>query len=177
MILNPKTIVEKKCSGLGIFEKRMVSENYCEIVLSTKDRDRTNEIFEEIFGKPLVPTGYAPGREAVVLTKEHGGIRKGQKLYRLTVEDNTIIALFWPWSDSEHVTVKIAVVNTPALPEKSRVLNVNLFWNTLFVSMLVVSALLVLKNILAAAAFAMLAILIYIFARVFFCKGESCPKY
>ena len=39
--------------------------------------------------------------------KEYGGIRKEQFLYNRAFEEISIMAMFWPWSDGAHITVKI----------------------------------------------------------------------
>lgn len=109
-----KEIIER-CGGLNICEKRNITDNYCELVFFRAEKDELNKVFEGIFGPPVKPTGEKPTREALRLAKDYGGLRDSQKLYKKEFDGDTFIAMFWPWHDGVHVTVKLAI-----LPKKER---------------------------------------------------------
>jgi len=68
-----------------------------------------DKMFTEIFGKAVKPSGTKPTKEDSRLTENYGGVYANQILYKKEFNNTTIIAMFWPWQDSTHITVKLAV--------------------------------------------------------------------
>jgi hypothetical protein len=98
-----------KAGALGIHEKRKESEDYCEVVVYNREIAEWIKIIEEKFGPPSKPAGAQPSGEDAALTQRFGGIEKGQTLFRKDEGDGTVLAMFWPWQDGEHTTLKIWV--------------------------------------------------------------------
>ena len=101
-----KEIVEK-CSGLGIYEKRNITNDYVELVFYNKEQDEWNRIFTDILGSAIKPTGLEPTEDDLRLAKDYGGIRINQTLFKKEFDGVTIIAMFWPWQDGMHTTLKM----------------------------------------------------------------------
>ena len=102
-----KEIIEK-CEKLNISEKREATDNYYEAVFSTKDTDQWNNALSEILGPAVKPAGTKPNKEDQRLTRQLGGIYENQTLFKKEFDSSIIIAMFWPWQDGEHTTLKIA---------------------------------------------------------------------
>ncbi len=96
-----------KCSHLTVYQERDVDNDYVEVVFFSKDIAEWTTVLTEIFGEPLSPSGVAPTPEAVQLTKDYGGISAAQTLYKKDFPSGGILAMFWPWQDSVHTTLKI----------------------------------------------------------------------
>lgn len=104
-----KEIIDR-CKEFEIFQQRMVSDNYAEIVMYTKEIFKWSVIFNEIFGDPVSPAGFNPTPEDTQITKEYGGIFAEQTLYKKKFSDNTAIAMFWPWQDGKRITIKVVIL-------------------------------------------------------------------
>ena len=104
-----KEIIES-CKGFEVYQQRMVSDNYAEIVMYTEEISKWAAIFNEIFGDPVSLAGSNPTAEDMQITKEYGGIFTDQTLYKKDFPDSTIIAMFWPWQDGKRITVKVAIL-------------------------------------------------------------------
>lgn len=104
-----KKIIEA-CGTLKIQEKRCISDTYCELVFYSKDTDEWNKKFDEAFGRAKKPAGEKITKEDLRLTEHYGGIRDDQTLYKKEFENTTLIAMFWPWQDGLHTTLKMAVL-------------------------------------------------------------------
>ncbi|MEA3560368.1 MAG: hypothetical protein U9R31_01155 [Candidatus Omnitrophota bacterium] len=104
-----KKVIEK-CSALSIYEKRFTTDTYCERVFYSKDTKKWDEIFISIFGQPIKPAGINPTKENLLLTEDYGGIYGNQTLYKKEFDNLTAIAMFWPWQDGLHTTLKMAVL-------------------------------------------------------------------
>ena len=104
-----KEVVER-CSALSIYEERFFTDEYCERVFYSKDTKEWDEMFISIFDQPIKPAGIKPTKENLLLTESYGGIYSNQTLYKKEFDDVTAIAMFWPWQDGLHTTLKIAVL-------------------------------------------------------------------
>jgi hypothetical protein len=104
-----KAILEK-CAELELFERRTVEDEYCEVVAFTRDIEKWTTILGEVLGPPVKPPGTKPSREDKRSSKEYGGVNRDQTLFRREIDGRTVIVMFWPWGDGEHVTVKAAVL-------------------------------------------------------------------
>lgn len=100
----------KKCRPLSIFELRRNSDEFCELVFYNKDIDEWNEIFADILGHAIKPPGVEPTEDDQCLTKDYGGTWFDQTVFRKEFDDVTVIAMFWPWQDSTHTTLKMALL-------------------------------------------------------------------
>lgn len=119
-----REIVER-CSVLEVEERRHEDETYCELVFYNRDIDAWRTVFSEALGPPVKPAGQKPTKEILPLTQAYGGIRTGQTLFVREFEDVTVIAMFWPWEDDEHTTLKMGLLEkekkeVAASPPKAR---------------------------------------------------------
>ena len=100
----------KKCATLRICEERCNTEEFYEVVFSNEDTDEWNKRFADILGHPKKPAGIQPTKDDQDLTKDYGGIWLEQTLFRRGFDDVTVIAMFWPWQDGIHITLKMALL-------------------------------------------------------------------
>lgn len=99
-----------KISHLNINKKRTISDEYSELVFLNKDIDELYKIFADIFGEPEKKQGVKPSKDILLLTKDYGGIWQDQTLFKKEDAQNIIIAMFWPWQDNMHTTLKMAAI-------------------------------------------------------------------
>jgi len=100
----------EKCRMLGIDEERHSSNTYHELVFYREEIDKWNTVLSGVLGPAIKPEGKAPAKDHQRLTKEYGGIWADQTLFKGEFEDATVIAMFWPWEDGIHVTLKMALL-------------------------------------------------------------------
>ena len=100
----------EKCRELEVCEKRHISNEYNELVFYYKDIDEWNGRFTDIFGPAIKPAGVKPEREIRPLVKNYGGILRNQTLFKKEFDNVTIIAMFWPWQDNMHITLKVILL-------------------------------------------------------------------
>ncbi len=103
-----KKIIEK-CMTLNIYEKRTISDEYCELVYRNEDIEKLTDIFTDILGPVAKPPRCKPTKEDTILTKEYGGIYDNQTLFKGESQEAVIVAMLWPWSDGAHTTLKLAL--------------------------------------------------------------------
>lgn len=108
--MNLQEIV-KKFDMLNIFEKRRITDEYVELVFYNKDIDKWSKIFTDILEPALKPQGVKPTKDVQHLAKDYGGIYTNQTLFKKEFDNGTIIAMFWPWQDGLHATLKIILLN------------------------------------------------------------------
>ena len=65
-------------------------------------------ILEDIFGPPVKKAGENVSPESLVLTIDYGGLQDDQILYYKKFDDQSLIAMLWPWKDNFQLTLKIA---------------------------------------------------------------------
>jgi hypothetical protein len=97
-----------KSNELAIYEKRCITDEYWELVLLNKEIDKWNDLLIDTMGLPIKPKGTKPTKEELSLAKDYGGIWKDQVLFKKELSNGILIAMFWPWQDSLHTTLKIA---------------------------------------------------------------------
>ena len=97
----------EKCSGLNIEKKREFTDEYGELIFSGKDIEQWSGILTDILGPAAKPEGVNPAKEDKKITNNYGGIRREQTLFKKEFNGAVIIAMFWPWSDGESVTLKL----------------------------------------------------------------------
>ena len=85
-----KSII-KRCSKLGIQEKRCIDEDFYEIVCFSKEMDQWNKIISDLLGPPRIPQGHKPDGKDLELTRHSGGIRIDQILFERQFDNATVI--------------------------------------------------------------------------------------
>lgn len=123
--MNPtlKEIIEK-CDKLNILEKRHVTDDSCELIFSDDDGNNLNNVFTDILGFTVKSIWQKPTGRDKRLTRKFGGIQRHQQLFAKKFGDITIIAIFRPWRDHTHVTVKLAVLKNSSIEKKYTILDV-----------------------------------------------------
>jgi len=101
----------KKCAALGIYEKRVVSDKYCELIIYNKEIDEWKKVFTDILGTAVKSPEEKPTKEDIRLTEPYGGVRGNQMLFKKELGDSTVIAMFWPWQSGPYTTLKIALLS------------------------------------------------------------------
>ncbi|MCX5668109.1 MAG: hypothetical protein NTY34_07385 [Candidatus Omnitrophica bacterium] len=90
---------------------RMDNENYFEAVIGHARLEGMIRVLEGIFGAPAWPSGKKLSKDAEILIKSVGGLRKGQTLYFLNNKEGcSAFAMLWPWQDGEKVTIKMSKI-------------------------------------------------------------------
>lgn len=100
----------ERCRMLGVDEERCTSDKYSEFVFYKEEIDAWNKIFSDVLGPAIKPAGKKPAKDHKRLTKDYGGIWADQTLFKKEFEDVTVIAMFWPWEDGIHATLKMALL-------------------------------------------------------------------
>jgi hypothetical protein len=109
-----KQIMER-CHMLGVNEQRHRGDAYHELVFYQAEIDQWTKIFSGIFGPAVKPEGAKPTKALLELTRDYGGIWPGQTLFKKDFDDVTVIAMFWPWQDGIHATLKMALLEKEQL--------------------------------------------------------------
>lgn len=104
--------IAEKYKELNIYEERKRTAEYDELVFYKSDIKDWDKVLKEIFGEAVKPEGAKPSQEAKTLTKDFGGIRSEQVLYKKDVEDGRILAMIWPWQDPQFATLKVVYLKT-----------------------------------------------------------------
>jgi hypothetical protein len=100
------------CKKFKIHEKRVISDEYYELVIFNDEIEEWSVVLSGILGDAQKPRGVEPTQGDLDLTKASGGIRVGQTLFKKELGDLTIIAKFWPWDDDAHTTLKMALLSS-----------------------------------------------------------------
>jgi hypothetical protein len=98
------------CVHLDVHEKRFDRDDLFELVFFQKDVMEWARILRAFLGEPVKPSGKVPTSKDLEITKGTGGIRIEQTLFEKNVENGTIIAKFWPWTDGLHITLRMALL-------------------------------------------------------------------
>ena len=83
---------------------RLDTDELFEAVLIREELESLIGCLGVIFGQSFFPP-QSNFRRAGKITEEYGGIQHGQTLYYL--EDESIIAMLWPWGDGINITFKL----------------------------------------------------------------------
>lgn len=92
-------------------ERRTDSDSLFEAVVV---KDKIQELIKNVeafFGSPVWPSKTNLSGEIRRIIDNYGGITPGQTLYFRSEGTGAVFAMFWPWQDGIHTTVKI--VKTP----------------------------------------------------------------
>ena len=99
--------LKKQVQGVNFGEIRVDAENCFEAVTTNEDMGTLTALMEKFLGPPAFPSA-APLSSAMQTTiKNYGGISDGQTLYYLSQGNSAVFAMFWPWGDKTHVTLKL----------------------------------------------------------------------
>lgn len=93
---------------LDVYEKRSISDDYGELVLL--NTPALHKALTDIFGPAIKESNKKPDKEMIILAKEYGGIWENQTLFKKDTQSSILIVMLWPWSDMQHITLKIAAV-------------------------------------------------------------------
>ena len=102
-----REIIEQ-CSHLEVDEKRASAPNYHECVIFAKDIVQWEEALIKSLGSPEKAPGEKTTQAHFSLTINYGGLRDNQTLFYRKSGNESFIAMFWPWKDKAHITLKIA---------------------------------------------------------------------
>lgn len=100
-----------ECSKLDIYQKRSITDEYLELVFYNRDIGKYNNVLTDVLGEPVKPQGIKPSKDDLLFTEHYGGIMKNQTLFKKDFSNITIAAMFWPWQDNEHTTLKAFILN------------------------------------------------------------------
>jgi len=92
---------------LPVDQKRSEAEDYFEAVFLVENEQQWDDVLSDLLGEPLKVSGQKPAKYHKELTKELGGIWEQQTLFYREIDSLKILAMFWPWSDKTHITLKI----------------------------------------------------------------------
>ncbi|MBN1595130.1 hypothetical protein JW933_04305 [candidate division FCPU426 bacterium] len=95
------------CRSLKIVEEREVASDHINLVLLTEDLRQWSECLALSLGPALKAAGAKPSSEAKKIAQNFGGIRNEQTLFIKNFDDFSVVAMFWPWQDNKHTTLKI----------------------------------------------------------------------
>jgi len=97
----------KKCDYLKVEEERVNSSGYNEQIIFADEIDQWHKALTGVLGSAVKPEGEKTTPEHFALTVNYGGIFDDQTLFYKKFEDRSILAMFWPWKNKIHVTLKI----------------------------------------------------------------------
>lgn len=97
-------------ASLPVSEQRQRRETYVELVFFTRDTARWTEALSAHLGTPAKAAGTAPSESQRQAASPYGGIHANQTLFQGSPGGATVIAMFWPWQDGQHTTLKLAKV-------------------------------------------------------------------
>ena len=98
-------------NDLKIHADRVATDDYYEIVFYSKDTAVWDKAITDALGPAVKPSKIKPTKEDLRITDAYGGIQAGQTLFKKDFEGHSIIAMFWPWQDQAHTTLKMALLN------------------------------------------------------------------
>jgi hypothetical protein len=99
-----------KISHLELYQNRVQTDDYCELVFYNRDSADWHQILTDTLGDARKHAGITPDASDMDLTRQSGGIRTDQTLFEKKTDDWTVIAKFWPWKDGLHTTLKMALL-------------------------------------------------------------------
>lgn len=97
-------------ADLKVVEHRKSTDNYHEVVFHTCDTDQWQAALSQHFGPPIKPANAAATDVHMAITRSHGGIMAGQTLFYGERDNIRAIAMFWPWSNGQQTTLKLAIL-------------------------------------------------------------------
>jgi len=101
----------KEYEHFDIYEKRLTTDQSIELVFFNKDLDKWLKLLTDAFGPAIKSPGTNPSQEDQAVTKEYGGIRNDQTLFKSGDDNLYVIAMLWPWLSAEFTTLKVHQVS------------------------------------------------------------------
>ncbi|MFH1355156.1 MAG: hypothetical protein ABIH19_03300 [Candidatus Omnitrophota bacterium] len=98
----------KELKEINFEEIRKEEGNYFEGVVLNSGLPRLIIALEKFFGLPAYPSEKELSPEAEAIVDNFGGVRSNQTLYFVNEDGKITFAMLWPWSDEEHITIKIS---------------------------------------------------------------------
>jgi hypothetical protein len=101
------TDVKAQIKAIGFETLRTESDAYFEVVFLKNKLGEYTAALDGVFGKILWPSDnpIAPDVKAVIA--QYGSVMPGQTLYAAQEGSHVLFAMFWPWGDREHITLKM----------------------------------------------------------------------
>ena len=84
---------------------------YAQLVFDRRHLPAWMEALSKILGSPLKTDGQPVTEDIIRITEDFGEIFDHQTLYYREIDGQRIMAMFWPWSDQEAITLKIMILN------------------------------------------------------------------
>ncbi len=85
---------------------------YAQLVIDHRDWPQWYQRIQDLLGPPIKTEDQPVTDELVRLTEDFGEIFDHQTLFCVERENRRILAMFWPWRDSDRVTLKLMVSRT-----------------------------------------------------------------
>ncbi|MDD5668792.1 MAG: hypothetical protein PHE58_02000 [Candidatus Omnitrophica bacterium] len=89
---------------------RTDEETYFEAVFENKYLEQVSSVLNLMLGLPAWPSTTKLSRETNEAIKNFGGLRDNQTLYLLRESSYSYFAMFWPWQDGAHTTLKMGQI-------------------------------------------------------------------
>ena len=83
---------------------------YVQLVFSSKHLPAWMESIASILDEPVKTADQPVNKDVIALTEDFGEIFDHQTLYYHEVDHHRIMAMFWPWSNREWITLKIMIL-------------------------------------------------------------------
>lgn len=99
--------IVNKVKELNFSEMRADEAGRFEAVIVKQAMGELKRRLEEYFGQPIFPSGQKLTAEIQRSIDSNGGIMPGQTLYYRSQGKEVLFAMLWPWSDGQHITIKI----------------------------------------------------------------------
>ena len=84
---------------------------YAQLVFPHSQLRDWRDAIVEILGEPVKTDDQPVTDEIIQLTEDFGEIFDHQTLFFREIGHHRIMAMFWPWSNSESITLKIMILN------------------------------------------------------------------
>ena len=84
-------------------------QDFLGAVIKRKELKNIELLLTTFLGTPIKPRGTTTSEDIQHMSASYGGIRENQTLFYCKEQENTvsILAMLWPWSDGENITLKV----------------------------------------------------------------------
>jgi hypothetical protein len=83
---------------------------YVQLVFASKHFPAWMESIAALLGAPVKTADQPVTADVIALTEDFGEIFDHQTLYYCEIDHHRIMAMFWPWSNQESITLKIMIL-------------------------------------------------------------------
>jgi len=84
---------------------------YAQLVFRNTDLKNWLDKIEAILGTPIKKADQPVTKELVKLTEDFGEIFDHQILFFKEIDDQRVMAMFWPWRNQDMTTLKVMILN------------------------------------------------------------------